>query len=115
MEQAIRVKNEYEIIHIDPKAQKSANAGFGYLFRFPDETAKLGKKLGADWIIVGQHNKPSFLESSLIVDVIKVNTGSIVAEIVVDLKGSHAKVTERASRELARKINAMLWAGRKQN
>lgn len=115
LEQAMRDKNEYEIVHFDPEAQKSANAGFGYLFRFSDEAAKLGRKLGADWIIVGQHSKFSFLESSLIVDVIKVNTGNIVAEIIVDLKGSHAKVTERASRELARKINGTLWAGRKNN
>lgn len=112
LERAISESGKYEIIHFALKKQKLANAGFGYLFRFPDEAAKLGKKWGADWIIVGQHSKPSFLESSLIVDIVKVNTGHQIAEIVVDLKGNHAKVTERATKELAKRIKSSLSVSR---
>jgi hypothetical protein len=108
LERVISANKDYEVIPFDPKEQQLANAGFGYLFRFPDEAAKLGKKLGADWIIVGQHSKPSFLESSLIVNVVKVNTSRQVTEVVVDLKGNHAKVSERASKEIANKIIAAL-------
>lgn len=112
LEQALSESREYEIIHFDLKEQKLANAGFGYLFRFPDETVKLGKKLGADSVVVGQHSKPSFLESSLIVDVVKINSGRQIAEIVVDLKGNHVKVTERATKELAKRIKSSLSVSR---
>ena len=113
LEQAISQEAGYEIIRINSEEQKFANAGFGYLFRFHDEAAKLGKKYGADWIIVGQHSKPSFLESSLIVDVINIETASRVAELIVDLKGNHEKVTERAVKALAGKIRNTISAQKK--
>lgn len=94
----------YEIVPIDASAQKSANAGFGYLFRFHDVAAQLGQKFGAEWIVVGQHSKPSFLYSYLIVQVINVGTQSLVAEIDIELKGNHTKVTERALQRLSRDI-----------
>ncbi len=112
LERAISESTEFEIIPFDLKEQQLANAGFGYLFRFPDEAGRLGKKLGADSVVVGQHSKPSFLESSLIVDVVKVSTGRQIAEIVVDLKGNHVKVTERATKELAKRIKSSLSARR---
>lgn len=105
LERAMGKKDGYEIIPINPEAQKSANAGFGYLFRFHDVAAKLGKKFGAEWVIVGQHSKPSFLESSLIADIINVGTASIVAELIVDMKGNHEIVTERAVRNLSNEID----------
>jgi hypothetical protein len=114
LEQAISQKADYEIIHIGHDEQQSANAGFGYLFRFHDEAAKLGGKFGADWIIVGQHSKPSFLESSLIADVINVGTASRVTELIVDLKGNHVKVTEHAVRNLSEKIDHAILRQNKQ-
>ena len=108
LEKAISQHNDYQIIHISQEAQKSANAGFGYLFHFHDEAAKLGKKFGADWVIVGQHSKPSFLESSLITDVINVIKANAFAELVVDLKGNHEKVTERAVMKLSEKIDRVI-------
>ncbi len=94
----------YEIVPIEASTQKSANAGFGYLFRFHDVAARLGKKPGADWIIVSQHSKPSFLVSYLMAQVINVRTQSLVAEIDIELKGNHTKVTERAVHRLSRDI-----------
>lgn len=113
LEQAISQEAGYEIIRIKSEEQKFVNAGFGYLFRFHDEAAKLGMKYGADWIIVGQHSKPSFLESSLIADVINIETARRVAELIVDLKGNHEKVTERAVKELAGKIKTTILAQKK--
>lgn len=113
LEQAISQQTGYEVIHINQEDQKYANAGFGYLFRYPDEAAKLGKKYGSDWIIVGQHSKPSFLESSLIADVINVQTAKRAAELVVDLKGNHEKVMERSVKELARKVKKVITANNK--
>jgi Protein of unknown function (DUF2380) len=98
----------YNFVHIPVEAQHQADAGVGYLFRFHDITAQLAKSYVADWVILGRHSKPSFLESSLIVDVIDVSTEKRIAELNVDLKGNHRKVTERAIKRLAVKINQVI-------
>ena len=108
LEQAISQSGEYEIIHISPEQQKAENAGFGYLFHFDDVAAKLGKEAGADWIIVGQHSKPSFLFSYLMAHVIHVKTGKRVARYDVELKGNHEKVTQRGVRKLSREIDRVI-------
>ena len=112
LEQAMNHAGEYEIIQISAEQQKASNAGFGYLFRFHDVAAKLGKEVGADWIIVGQHSKPSFLFSYLIVHVINVNTGKWVARFDIEMKGNHEKVTRRGVRKLAGEIDRVIVGGR---
>jgi len=104
LEQVLVLAGEYDIIQISPEQQKSSNAGFGYLFLFHDLAAKLGKEVGADWIIVGQHSKPSFLFSYLIVHVINAHTGKMVARFDIEMKGNYAKVTKRGRRKLSREI-----------
>lgn len=96
---------DYEIVAVDASTQKSANAGFGYLFHFHDLAAQLGKRIGADWIIVSQHSKPSFLFSYLMVHLIDVGTQSLVARYDIELKGNHEKVTQRGIRTLADRID----------
>lgn len=104
LEQAISRTGGYEIVYIDATAQKSANAGFGYLFHFHDLAAQLGKQFGADWVIVGQHSKPSFLFSYLWAYLIDVNAQNNVARYDIELKGNHQKVTYRSINALAGKI-----------
>jgi len=108
LEQAISNVGDYEIIHINAEAQASANSSFGYLFRFNDLAAKLGEQFGADWIIVGQHSKPSFLFSYLMVHLINVKTQTLTARYDVELKGTHEKVTNRGVSSLANKIHASI-------
>ncbi|NOR72168.1 MAG: DUF2380 domain-containing protein [Methylomarinum sp.] len=108
LEQDINRVGDYDIIQISPDQQQAENAGFGYLFRFHDVAAKLGKKYGADWIIVGQHSKPSFLYSYLMAHVINIKTGRLVARYDVELKGNHQKVTQRGVRKLSREINKVI-------
>lgn len=96
----------YEIVPVEAGMQKTANDSFGYLFRFHDLVAQLGRRLGADWIIVSQHSKPSFLFSYLWVYLIDVKKQTAVARYDIELKGSHEKVTEHAVASLARKIQA---------
>lgn len=67
IEQSMIQQGSYEIIQVSPSAQKQENPGFGYLFRFHDVAAKLGEQYNANWIMVGQHSKPSFLFSYLMV------------------------------------------------
>ena len=108
LEQAMTHAGEYEIIQISPGQQKSSNAGFGYLFRFHDVAAKLGKEVNADWIIVGQHSKPSFLFSYLIAHVINVHTEKLAARYDIELKGNHKKVTRRGIRKLSKEIHKLV-------
>lgn len=100
----LRQQGDYEIVAVDAGTQRSASAGFGYLFRFHDVAADLGRRLGADWMIVGQHSKPSFLVSYLMAYLIRVKSQTIVARYDIELKGNHEKVTRRSIRTLAGKI-----------
>jgi len=108
LEQAISRSGDYEIIHINAEAQAAANASFGYLFHFHDLAAKLGEQFGADWVIVGQHSKPSFLFSYLIAHLINVKTQTLAASYAVELKGNHEKVTQRGVKSLANKIHTSI-------
>ncbi len=108
LEQALSQSGEYEIIHIKPEAQLTANSSFGYLFRFNDLAARLGEQQGADWIVVSQHSKPSFLFSYLMAHLINVKTQTLAASYAIELKGNHEKVTQRGVSSLAKKINALI-------
>jgi len=46
----------YQIVNIPLPAQQEADSGVGYLFDHADVVAKLGKKFGADYVLVlSQH------------------------------------------------------------
>ncbi|HEY8096617.1 MAG TPA: DUF2380 domain-containing protein [Methylobacter sp.] len=104
----LRQIDGYEIVPVEAGMQKTANDSFGYLFRFPDIAAQLGGQLGADWIIVSQHSKPSFLFSYLWVYLIDVKKQTAIARYDIELKGSHEKVTQRGIESLAKKIQATI-------
>lgn len=108
LEQALSELGDYQIIHINAEAQAAANSSAGYLFRFNELAAKLGAQFGADWVIVGQHSKPSFLFSYLMAHLINVKTGTLAADYAVELKGNHEKVTKRGAEALAKKIHGTL-------
>lgn len=108
LEQALAEHADYRIIEIKPGAQLNANPGPGYLFRFDEEAAKLGAESGADWVIVGQHSKPSFLFSYLMAHLIDVGSRKRVASFDVELKGNHEKVTRRGAKNLAGKIDGLI-------
>lgn len=99
---------DYQIAAIDADSQKAANASFGYLFRFHDLAAQLGRRQGVEWVVVSQHSKPSFLFSYLWVYLIDVKKQAAVARYDIELKGNDAKVTRRGIEALAGKIDATL-------
>ena len=78
------------------------------IFRFNDLAAKLGKQFGADWIIVSQHSKPSFLFSYLIAHVINIKNQTQTARYDIELKGNHEKVTQRGVKALADKVHNLI-------
>jgi Protein of unknown function (DUF2380) len=105
LEEALKKLGQYEIVNLRADRQKLSSFSVGYLSRFHDMAAKLGRESGADWIIVGQHSKPSFLFSYLIAQVINVKNEKLVAELDIELKGNHAKVTEHSVLRLAKEID----------
>ncbi|MDD2740423.1 MAG: DUF2380 domain-containing protein [Methylomonas lenta] len=97
--------DNYELVSIDNNTQKSSNASFGYLFHFHDLAAQLGQKYAADWIIVSQHSKPSFLFSYLWVYLIDVKKQKAIARYDIELKGNHDSVTKHAIAALTKKLH----------
>ena len=108
LEQELKKIYNVDIIAISAEEQRDSNPGLGYLFRFHDLVAKLGKQQGAEWVIVGQHSKPSHLFSYLIVYIVNVKKEQAIARFDIELKGNHQKVTQRAVMRLARNINDVL-------
>lgn len=108
LEEALVQRGAYQIIPISPAAQEMANSGFGYLFRFDEQAVKLGEQSGADWVIVGQHSKPSYLFSYLMAHLIDVRTKKRVADFDIELKGNHETVTRHAVKRLAEKIDGVI-------
>jgi len=108
LEQAISRLGNYEIVQISLNAQNAATAGVGYLLNFNDVAAKLGKQSGADWVVVGQHSKHSFLYSYLMVHLVNVKTQKLAGDFPTELKGTHQKVTQRGINSLAKKLAARM-------
>ena len=108
--EAFNETGHYQTVAIPSNEQKAANSSFGYLFRFPDEAAKLGQHQQVDWIVVSQHSKPSFLFSYLWVYLVDVPSKAVVARYDIELKGSHETVTRHAIASLAKKINETIIA-----
>ncbi len=108
LEQAISQLGDYEIIQISINDQNAATAGVGYLLNFNDVAAKLGKQSGADWVVVGQHSKHSFLYSYLMVHLVNVKTQNLAGDLPTELKGTHQKVTQRGINSLAKRLTARI-------
>jgi hypothetical protein len=98
------LQSHYQIVAVDKAVQQQANAGKGYLFEHHDLSAELGKKLGADWVLVLQHRKLSFMYSTLLVHLINVKTQRLAGNYFAELKGSNQTVTEKSIQALAVKI-----------
>ncbi len=108
LEAALKASGKSEIIPIKHEAVISENADLGYLMRFHDVAAKLGKSFGADWVILGQHSKDSFLYSDVLIQLVNVKTQTLAARYTIELKGNHAAVSKHAMDTLAAKIQATL-------
>lgn len=102
------MKKGYQLIKISKDAQVKANLGFAYLYEHPDEAANLGKRFGADVVVVGLIHKPSFLFAYLKVRLADVKNDKLLGERVVEVKGSAKKVTEKGIVNLSEQIDGIL-------
>ncbi len=98
----------YKIITIDLKEQYEANSGFGYLFEHNDVAAELGKKAGADYVLVGRLHKPSFLFAYLMGHLVKTDNGGLIENYVVETKGGDKKLTLKAVETFASNMDKNL-------
>ncbi len=108
LEEALQADGNIAIVPVKNDVVATANAGFGYLLRFHDLAATLGKSFGSDWVILGQHSKDSFLYSDMLIQLVNVKTQTLAARYTLELKGNHSEVSKRAMQALAVKIQATL-------
>ena len=101
-------KADYVIINIDPKSQKFADGGVGYLFDHHDAAANLGKQFDADYVLVGRLHKPSFLFAYLMGHLIRVSDAKLIGNYVSEAKGPNQKLTVKAVESLTVKIDKTL-------
>jgi len=98
----------YNIISIDLDTQHEANGSFGYLFDHNDVAAELGKKVGADYVLVGRLHKPSFLFAYLMGHLVKTGSGGLIENYVVETKGGDKKLTLKAVETFASNMDKNL-------
>lgn len=108
LSQQLKTLGAYELVDIPVAAQTAANPSLGYLFNFYGLAAQLGQQYGADWVIIGQHSKPSFLFSYLMAEVVEVKQQKLIGSFAIELKGTHEKVTQRGVKNLAQRIVELL-------
>ena len=101
-------KAHYVIIDIDPKIQKAADAGVGYLFDHHDIAADLGKQVNADYVLVGRLHKPSFLFAYLMGHLIRVSDAKLIGNYISEAKGPNKKLTIKTVESLTVKIDRTL-------
>jgi len=99
---------DYTIININPKSQKFADSGVGYLFDHHDVAANLAKEFGADYVLVGRLHKPSFLFSYLMGHLVRVSDGQLIGNYISEAKGPNIKLTIKTVESLAVKIDKTL-------
>jgi len=95
----------YDIVQIPPDAQQAADSGVGYLFDHADAAAELGKRFGADYVLVGRLHKPSFLFAYLMGNLVKVGDQQWMARIITESKGPNAELVIKAVESMADKID----------
>ena len=105
-------KSGYEIVPITEEAQQQATAGVGYLFDHPDAAAQLGKKYGADYVLVGRLHKPSFLFFYLMAHLVDVKKEALAGEYLYEVKGGEKKLVAQGVEGISEKITKTLGAAK---
>lgn len=105
------IENGYDIVPACDALQKTYAQGNGYLYDRPEVAGKIGGECGADFVLMGQTWKPSFLFVFPQVQVVDTRNNLtreqlVVVSRVVQLEAStlDKNVTENAAKKLAMQI-----------
>jgi len=101
MQTALADQHGYDVKEIDPEVQRQADKGVGYLYDKPALVAELGKQVGADWVVVGRVHKPTYLFVYFKALIVNVQTGRIVSEQIIEVKGPPLKFTKKGVEALS--------------
>lgn len=110
LRRALVIDHEYPLATVPDEMYDNANKGVGYLFSHTTDAAQLGKKVGADWVVITRLNKPSFLFSYLIAQVVNVKTHLAYPELIVEIKGPQQVMSEQGIKKIAEKITQQIVA-----
>lgn len=99
---------DYEIVEIPLDTQQAANSGVGYLFDHADVASELGRRAGADYVLVGRLHKPSFLFAYLMGKLVRVGDANWMAHFITESKGPNVELVGKAVETMADKIDNQL-------
>lgn len=104
-------ENGYNLVKVCDELKKASEQGVGYLYDRPEVAGKIGGECGADYVLMGQTWKPSFLFVFPQVQVVDTRKNLTRAQLVVvsravQLEAStlDKNVTEAAAIKLANQI-----------
>jgi hypothetical protein len=107
----------YSVVALDSAAERRAHLGDGYFYAHPDAAAALAAGAGAEWVLVPRLNRASPWVTDLQAHVVRVRTGRVVSNRVVELKGFGmspaltARLAERGAAWMADQVDqAIGWA-----
>lgn len=109
LEKTLADKGKYTIIGIDQSVQEKANVATGYLFDHFDVAGKLGKRHGADYILVGRVHKASFLFVYFMIHMVDTQTNLLVGNYISEVKGPQKKLTIKGVESLVEKIHKTIY------
>ena len=98
-------QTDLQLISIAPDAQAKADTAFGYLFEHANLAAALGAEHNADWILVGRLHKPSFLFAYMMGRLVNVQSGQLLGDYLVEVKGATPKLTQRGVNSMAERVS----------
>lgn len=110
LEEMLQSGGGFRIVPIDVEDQRAADQATGYLYDHHDVVAGLGRKYGAERVLVGRVHKASHLFVYFLAHLVDTGSGQVVAEYVVEVKGPQIKLTRKGVESLARQIRETVLA-----
>lgn len=98
----------FSLVTTTTEQRNAADKSTGYLFDCAACSAEFGRELGADYIIIGRHHKPTYLFSYIIVRVFDTANNALVKEYRREVKGDPNKAIPGATYSLISKIDKIL-------
>jgi hypothetical protein len=108
LERALTNKGDYRFVSAANSGSAVAGHAAGYLWDHPDEAAKLGKHNDARFVVAGRVHKPSFLFVYFMARVIDADTGKLIGDFTIEVKGQQQKLTPIGIENLAARIDTAL-------